>query len=337
MARSTRRDEAVLRAPRRARAAAASLAALAILTLVGCSTKEHPGEPFADGSLEDRIYDLAAERFVGRADLIAALAGADFALLGERHDNPEHHRLQAELVSALQQAGSRPRPVAFEMIPAERQIEIVEHRRRHPGDATGLGEALGWDRSGWPDWRLNYAPIAQAAMDAGVEIVAADLSRSQIDEVMRRGPDALRAPFLRRTGLDRHLPPPLFAALQDEIQEAHCGVVPEEALGGMVQAQRARDAMLADRLAAVAGRAGGILIAGAEHVRRDRGVPRYLARLRPDARILSLAFVETDQAQARLSRDLPYDFLWLTEPIERPDPCVEHREQLRGMAPVARS
>ncbi|MGH8721580.1 MAG: ChaN family lipoprotein [Burkholderiales bacterium] len=291
----------------------------------------------AEGSLEGRIYHVAAERFVDRVGLMAELARADFVLLGERHDNLEHHRLQAELVHALQQASSRPKPVAFEMIPADRQIEVVKYRKEHPDDAAGLGEALGWSRSGWPDWRRSYAPIAQAALDAGAEIVAADLSRAQRDEVRRRGADALRPPFLRRTGLDRDLPPPLFAALQDEIQEAHCGVVPEQALGGMVQVQRARDAMLADRLAAVAGRAGGILIAGGEHVRKDRGVPRYLARLRPDARIVSLAFVETGQAQSRLSKDLPYDYLWFTEPIERADPCVEHREQLRRMAPAARS
>jgi uncharacterized iron-regulated protein len=337
MAGSTSRDEAVLRAPRHARPAAGRLVAVALLVLAGCSTTEALDEPFADRSPEGRIYDVAMERFVERAELIAALARADFALLGERHDNAEHHRLQAELVRALQQAGSRPRPVAFEMIPADRQIEIVEYRQNHPADAAGLGAALGWSGRGWPDWQHNYAPIAQAALDAGAEIVAADLSRSQIDEVMRQGPHALRAPFLRRTGLDRHLPPPLFAALEDEIRDAHCGAVPEEALGAMVHAQRARDAMLADRLAAVAGRAGGILIAGTEHVRRDRGVPRYLARLRPDARIVSLALVETGPAQARLPKDLPYDFLWFTEPIERADPCIEHREQLRRMVPAARS
>jgi uncharacterized iron-regulated protein len=336
MAGSTHCDQAVLRATRHARAAA-SLAAFAVLILVGCSTKGALDEPFAGRSLEGRIYHVAAARFVDRAELVAALAGADFALLGERHDNLEHHRLQAELVRALQQASSRPRPVAFEMIPADRQIEVVEYRRKHPDDAAGLGEALGWGRSGWPDWRRNYAPIAQAAMDAGAEIVAADLSRAQRDEVRQRGPAALRAPFLRRTGLNRDLPPPFFAALEDEIQEAHCGLVPEQALGGMVQVQRARDAMLADRLTAVAGRAGGILIAGAEHVRNDRGVPRYLARLRPDARIVSMVFIEAGEAQPRLSSDLPYDYLWFTKPIERADPCVEHREQLRRIAPAARS
>ena len=337
MAGTIGRHAAVLGTPRHARATAASLIAFALLILAGCAAKEGLDEAFDAASLEGRIYHVATGRLVERAELLEALARADFALLGERHDNPEHHRLQAELVRVLQGASARPRPVAFEMIPADRQIEVVEHLQERPGDAAGLGAALEWSRSGWPDWQRNYAPIAQAALDSGAEVVAGDLSRAQIDEIMRRGPDALRAPFLRRTGLDRHLPPPLFAALEDEIQEAHCGAVPEEALGGMVQVQRARDAMLADRLTAVAGRAGGILIAGAEHVRKDRGVPRYLARLRPDARIVSLAFLEADLAQAGLSKDLPYDYLWFTGPIERADPCVEYREQLRRMAPVAGS
>ena len=48
-----------------------------------------------------------------------------------------------------------------------------------------------------------------------------------------------------------------------------------------------RDAMMADRLATVAGRAGGVLIAGNGHVRTDRGVPWYLARIRPTARTVS--------------------------------------------------
>jgi uncharacterized iron-regulated protein len=312
-------------------------AALALMLLATACASHRSAGSLPEGTPQGRIYHVAAERFVGRPELMAELARADFVLLGERHDNPEHHRLQAELVRALQEAGSRPKPVAFEMIPADRQIEIVQYRKEHPDDAAGLGEALGWSRSGWPDWERNYAPIAQAALDAGAEIVAADLSRAERDEIRRRGPDALRAPFLRRTGLDRDLPAPLFAALEDEIRGAHCGAVPEQALGGMVQVQRARDAMLADRLAAVAGRAGGILIAGAGHVRKDRGVPRYLERLRPDARIVSLAFVETDLAQPWLSKDLAYDYLWLTEPVERADPCVEQREQLRRLAPSARS
>ena len=331
MAGSISRDETVLRAPRRARGAA-SLIAFALLVLAGCAAQERLDEPAGEDALAGRIYHVPTGRFVGRADLMADLARTDFVLLGERHGNPEHHRLQAALVRTLQQTGAGPRPVAFEMIPADRQIEVVEHLKEHPDDAAGLGAALDWSQSGWPDWQRNYAPIAQAAHDAGAQIVAADLSRAQRDAIRMRGPQALRGAFLRRTGLDRDLPRPLFVALEDQIRDAHCGAVPEEALDGMVQVQRARDAMLADRLAALAGRSGAILIAGAEHVRRDRGVPFYLAHLRPGRRVVALAFVEA--GDARPSEDRPYDFLWFTAPVERPDPCVEHRERLRRMAPA---
>ena len=83
------------------------------------------------------------------AALVADASGADFVLIGERHDNPEHHRLQARLVAALQR-GHGPRAVAFEMIPAWRQLEIVEYLAAD-GDPAGLGEAIAWDAGGWPE------------------------------------------------------------------------------------------------------------------------------------------------------------------------------------------
>ena len=67
-----------------------------------------------------------------------------------------------------------------------------------------------------------------------------------------------------------------------------------------------------DRLAAASGKAGGILIAGNDQVRNDRGVPWYLARLKPGARTLSIALVEVQDGQSRAPADLPYDYVWFT-------------------------
>ncbi len=65
------------------------------------------------------------------------------------------------------------------------------------------------------------------------------------------------------------------------------------------------------------------MIAGAGHARRDRGVPLHLARLAPEARVVSLAFVEAgDDAMpdADLAR-LPYDLVWFTARVDDDDPC----------------
>src|ERR671923_93796 len=81
--------------------------------------------------------------------------------------------LMASLVAALEAQGQSPRAVAFEMIPAWRQLEIVEYLSAG-GDSEGLGEVLAWSASGWPEWS-SYQPIAEAALANEAQIVGADL------------------------------------------------------------------------------------------------------------------------------------------------------------------
>jgi uncharacterized iron-regulated protein len=303
--------------------------ALLVLGLAGCAASPAGWE----GPPKGRVYDVEAGQFVAPAEAVAALAEADFVLLGERHGNPAHHRLQAELVRALQARWREPAPVAFEMMTTDQQLAIVEHLDAEDPDAAGLGAALDWEASGWPDWEL-YAPIAQAALDARAEVVAANLPQREVRAVFEAGAAALSPALLRRTGLDRPFPEALEAALRRELLESHCGSVPPEVVDGMFRVQRARDAMMADRLARVAGDRRGILIAGAGHVRTDRGVPWYLARLRPEARVASLAFVESDEPESAPPprQGIPYGYVWFTEAVPRPeDPCAGLAERLESL------
>jgi uncharacterized iron-regulated protein len=289
-----------------------------------------PGGPWQHGlgdehPLVGRIYQPATGRFVDQATLVADLARADFVLIGERHDNQDHQRLQALLVEALETKSKRPRAVAFEMIPSDRQLALVEYRQTHPGEVAGLGQAVGWAALGWPDWAL-YAPIAQAALERGGELVAADLSPAQAAAVFRAGPAILKAAMVRRTGLDQDLPTELADGLADELRAAHCGQIPEPVVDGMFRVQRARDAMMADRLATVAGRAGAVLIAGNGHVRTDWGVPWYLARIRPGSRIVSVGLLEVWDSVDSAPADLPFDYVWFTPRAGDDQPCTGAEE-----------
>jgi uncharacterized iron-regulated protein len=304
-----------------------------ILALSACSTTPHAWQESGGAThpLVGQIYRVADGRLVSEASLLDAAAAADFVLIGESHGNRDHHRLQARIVSALQRDARRPRALAFEMISADRQLEVVEYLDAHPGDAAGLGAALDWTASGWPDWAL-YEPIARAALANGAEIVAADLNQEQRRAVFDQGAQALRTSFVQRTGLDRDFPATLTSDLRDELRDAHCGRAPPEVVGGMYHVQRARDAMLADRLAAASGRAGGILIAGNGHVRTDRGVPWYLGRLKPAARTLSIGLVEVQDDLRRPPPDLPYDYVWFTPGVDvGQDPCAAHEGDLQRL------
>jgi hypothetical protein len=72
---------------------------------------------------------------------------------------------------------------------------------------------------------------------------------------------------------------------------------------------------------------GAILVAGNGHVRKDTGVPAYLET---SVRIASVGFVEASEEVLR-ARVLPqdmleevagYDFVWITPPVPRDDPCA---------------
>jgi uncharacterized iron-regulated protein len=307
------------------------------LLVAGCA----PGGPArpglgADHPLAGRIYQVPTGRFVDQAALTADLQRADFVLLGERHANPEHQRLEALVVEALAAGSTRPRALAFEMIPSDRQLALVEYRQRHPDDPDGLGRAVGWAALGWPDWAL-YAPIAEPAFENGAEIVAADLSPAQTRAVFRDGVRVLQARMVRRTGLDQELPANLAAGLARELSAAACDQLPEAVVAGLFRVERARDAMMADRLATVGGRSGGVLIAGNGQVRTDRGVPWYLARMRPQARIVSVGLLEVLDGIESVPTGLPFDYVWFTPRVGDDQPCAGPEPALRRLEGPLRS
>src|SRR6266478_8319708 len=264
--------------------------------------------------LVGRIWDVKAGTFIGEDALVARLVASRFVLLGERHDNPDHHALQAKLVRAMVEAGRRP-AVGFEMLSTDDAPALARYLARSPKDAAGLGDAVNWARSGWPEWRF-YQPIAQAALDGNLLIVATNLSRPATDAVRRNGLSGLGPALATQLRLAEPAPE-TRSAMALEIRESHCGQAPESMLDRMVDIQWARDARMAASLARGGQRDGAVLIAGAGHARRDHGVPAHLARQAPGAAVASVAFLEVDPAAARpgdyaprfASDALPFDFV----------------------------
>jgi len=234
----------VTSAPRRAPVAVVALT----LLVASCGTpltswlaptgRNHP--------LADRIWGVQAGSFVAPPELVDRLAAARFVLLGERHDNPAHHALQARLLRGMIAAGRRP-AVGFEMLSTDDASAIARYLASSPKEASGLGEAVDWKRSGWPDWRL-YEPIAQAALDAGLPIVATNLSRVAIEAIRRNGLAGLSGQLARQLGLELPLSPEMREAMRRELDESHCGTMDGVALERMVDIQWARDARMAEAL-----------------------------------------------------------------------------------------
>jgi uncharacterized iron-regulated protein len=112
----------------------------------------------ADNALVGKIWDVKAAGFVEARAVMARLAAARFVLLGERHDNPDHHRLQARVVEQLRAAGRRP-ALVFEMLEVSQQAAVDEYLKRPDASAAGFGVALGWERTSWPPLPLRSSML----------------------------------------------------------------------------------------------------------------------------------------------------------------------------------
>lgn len=253
----------------------------------------------------------AAEPGSDVADVVRAASSADIVILGEIHDNPEHHATQAAVVAALQ-----PAALVFEMIPQALEAEVNTLRE---GGATRdqLASALNWAESGWPhfDW---YAAILDAAPKARV------FGAGQPPEDVRRaaveGAAAVFGPDAATYGLDRPLAPDDLAAREADMGASHCGALPAEMLAGMVEAQRFRDAGLADaalwaRTMTADGRV--VVIAGSGHADKVRGMPAALGVANPALSVLAVGQFESPPPDPAA-----YDLVLLAPAPDREDPCA---------------
>lgn len=292
--------------------------------------REHP--------LAGRIFGVAAGSEVGAADLHSALLGADIVLLGEQHDNVDHHRLQAALLRDLVDAGRRP-AVAFEQLDLEDQPAVdAVLRERGAADparlATRLAERVDWAKSGWPPFD-EYRGIFEVALAAHLDLRAANLSRPAMAHVLAQAPGAAPSPSAPRV----ELPAAERRAMATEIEQSHCGYANERMIAAMIEAQMYRDDAMARVIANAVRTDGAVLIAGFGHARKDYGVPLYLGDRAPGARVVSVGLLEVVPERTTAGEygellgveRLPFDYVVFTPRADDEDPCEKFREGLEKM------
>jgi len=270
--------------------------------------------------------------------LETAVLEANFVLLGEIHNNADHHRLQAQMVEALARAGRRP-AVVWEMIPTSLQAELDRHLQSGSRDASTLGKFLRWEERGWPDWAM-YQPIAEAALSANLPMLGGALDRETTRAIGQSDPS--QAKLILDLGLDQPVRREIVEAQAKEIAEGHCNLLPKEAVKPMIMVQRAKDAQMAKIMVEAARRQdGAVLIAGLGHAQNDSAVPSFIKRKLPDAKIASIAFFEVDPERASpadyvepiAGLEKPYDFVHFTPKADLVDQCAEMAKHMQKMKP----
>lgn len=230
---------------------------------------------------ESNIISLEFNAKTSLTGLIEELVKADYVLLGEAHDDPVHHQLQNKILELMVEAGRKP-AVVFEMFNREDEGLISSTTRSFPSDPDQVAAAVNWEASGWPDWQM-YRPIVKTALDAGLPVVAGNLSRAKARQVITDYASFMPNNQTRtQMGMNQPLLKIQQQILQTKIATAHGKAIPDPMVKGMVTAQRMRDATMAEAMIARNLGQGAVLIAGKEHVRTDYGVPHYLRFREPN-------------------------------------------------------
>lgn len=263
--------------------------------------------------LVGRLWSPQENRFLPLEALYQRLPRGGWLLIGEQHDNPDHHRIEAEIISALgedQQLGA----VALEMANSAQQPLLDQVQA---SGATPTAEALDWSQ-GWP-WALYEAPL-QAAFRWATRVLGADLTREQMAAAHTSG-----AP-------QGELEPAHGDFMRTLLFDSHCGRLPRSQLDPMRQVQLARDQQIARvlRAAASADRTG-VLLTGSIHARLDLGVPRWLDQT-PHLSLLLQAVDPAHNSAAEYRPDTfgnlaTVDLILFTPPRDTPDYCARFNEQ----------
>ena len=238
-------------------------------------------------------------------DVIAAMQAADVVILGEIHDNPQHHLVQTEAIAAIQ-----PSAVVWEMVTEEGAQRLAQKAATNPEE---LSRILRWAESGWPPLSMYY-PVFQAS-DAPV--YGAMVPRAAARAAMERGAATALGADAARYGLTVPLAAQDQAEREADQLAAHCDALPAEVLPQMVAIQRLRDAVLTRAILRAEDETGGpiAVITGNGHARTDRGVPTFLSRLRPGLKVFVLGQSEDGVIHGT------FDVVIDSPAAEREDPC----------------
>ena len=255
-----------------------------------------------------QIVDLRSGRQVTVEQLLTELAATSLLLLGEKHDNPDHHALQLWLLQALE-ARRAQGSVVMEMLTVDQQTTVtdVQKQVRLSNVPADLPQALNW-HTGW-DWQ-QYGDLVAHILAQPYPLLAGNLNRDALMGIYRNPPKLTGVESTRADVTGR---------LSEQIRQSHCNKLPEAQLPAMLAVQQQRDRTMAKVLLDAPKPA--LLIAGAYHVRYDLGVPLHLRDLQngDNSKQRVVIFAEADQdIEAGAA-----DFVWYTPAVAEQDYCAD--------------
>lgn len=264
-----------------------------------------------DHPLVGTIYNASGKE-ISRAELIEQLRQQSLILIGEKHDNPDHHQLEAELLGELVSSNTT---VVFEMLD-----DSFQHRLQTIPQQINIEQLythLQWPETGW-SWS-DYGPLLLQVLQQGADIQSGNIGKAVIMDVYANGLDNRKEQerFKSIAEVQKQLQDPLT----ELVFSSHCGKVAREKLQPMVNIQLARDASMAHALTQST-KPKKILISGGLHTNKEFGVPKHMTE-----KTTTILLREVQQGVVSISEPLKgADYIWFTPQFSDEDYCDKFKK-----------
>ncbi|MEO7274283.1 MAG: ChaN family lipoprotein, partial [Vicinamibacterales bacterium] len=139
------------------------------------------------GYVPERVFDTRAGAFSDFELMLTDLARADVVLVGEQHDDPNTHRLEAALLEGLLR---RRVAVVVSLEMFERDVQPALDG--YLGGRTSEEEFLKASRP-WPRYATDYRSLIELAKGQSWPVVAANVPRRHASEIAKTGLGPLAA------------------------------------------------------------------------------------------------------------------------------------------------
>ena len=172
---------------------------LLLLGLAPPARAQGPLPPPVDSAYtagEYRVFTGAGEPAT-LDDIVAEMARHEVVFIGEAHDDPTGHMLEAELLLRAHESygaagsnGDPPRPVALSLEFFQRDVQPILDE--YLADLI-TERAFRTDSRPWPRYETDYRPLIELSKERGLPVIAANAPRRYVTRVSSQGRESLEA------------------------------------------------------------------------------------------------------------------------------------------------
>jgi uncharacterized iron-regulated protein len=161
---------------------------LAAIVLSVCATiaRAQQSPHMSSGYIPHRVYKSPDKRFSDFEAMLAEIARADVAFVGEQHNDPATHRIERAILEGLARRRENV-VIALEMFERDTQSSLNEYLAGQLNEEDFLKASRPW-----PNYMTDYRPLIEFARIHGWKAIASNAPRRIAVQVSREGLGAAR-------------------------------------------------------------------------------------------------------------------------------------------------